>query len=380
MSVSPEGRGAGPLAGLRVLELASLFAAPLMGAMLGDFGADVVKVEPPEGDQLRPRDGNLSGPWTLVSRNKRMITLDAETDDGRDLLHRLTAVADVITLNHPRALLERLACTYEEIAARNARAVVVNTSAFGTTGPYADRTGNGSIAEAFAGLTNLIRDQDGRPMLTPVLFGDHLTAVAGVIGTLASCYWRDACGRGGQYVDLTMYEAVLTVLGPYLLAPNDHPAPQGAREEEASPRSGLRGTFQTADGGWVAATAYSDAQIRRFLATVGVTVGDDAASAEAPDLAGRAATWISTHDRDNVVEALLAARIQVAPVNDGASLAADPQVHHRGSLVNVGPEGSGTLTFLRPTPLLGESPGAIRWANRPLGADQEAVLMEWLGG
>ncbi len=118
----------GPLAGLRVLELASLFAGPLMGAMLGDLGAEVVKVEPPGGDQLRilgARD-NRPGVWTLSSRNKRMVTVDTTTAAGLDVLHRLTAVADIVTLNHPRHRLEALGCTYEDIARRNPRAVVVN--------------------------------------------------------------------------------------------------------------------------------------------------------------------------------------------------------------------------------------------------------------
>jgi formyl-CoA transferase len=346
--------------------------------MLGDLGADVVKVEPPGGDQLRVLAGGQprAGPWTLASRSKRMITLDVATDDGRDVLHRLTAVADVVTLNHPRELLERMGCTYEDIAARNPRAVVVNASAFGTTGPYADRTGNGSIAEAFAGLTDLIRDRHGRPMLTPILFGDHLTAVAGVIGTLAACYWRDAGGGRGQYVDLTMYEAVLAVLGPHVLASG------GGLEDQdraSGSGSGLRGSFPTADGGWVVATAYSDAQVSRLLEAVGVTDSADVPSASPADLARLAAAWISTQDCETVVEALLRARIQVTPVNNAVSLAADPQVQHRGSLVHLGRGELRPVTLPRPTPLLSESPASIRGADRPLGADQEAVLREWLG-
>jgi formyl-CoA transferase len=347
--------------------------------MLGDLGADVVKVEPPGGDQLRVlgRGRGRAGPWELASRNKRMITLDAATDDGRDLLHRLTGVANVVTLNHPRGLLERMGCTYEDIAARNPGAVVINASAFGTTGPYADRNGNGSIAEAFAGLTHLIRDLDGRPMLTPVLFGDHLTAAVGVIGTLAACYWRDARGGHGQYIDLTMYEAVLTVLGPQVLALGDRA--EDGQDTRSGSGAGLRGSFPTADGGWIVATAYSDAQVSRLLEAVGVKGGADPASAEPPDPSRLAAAWISTQDLDTVVEALRGARIQVTPVNDAASLAADPQVQHRGSLVQAGRGESDTLTFPRPAPLLSESPASIRGADRPLGADQQAVLHDWLG-
>ncbi len=369
------------MVGLRVLEIASLFAAPLIGAMLGDLGADVVKVEPPGGDQLRVLGGDSqrAGPWTLQSRNKRMITLDSSTEQGRGLLHRLTAVADVVTFNHTTALLQKMECTYEDIAARNPRAIVVNTTAFGPTGPYAARTGNGSIAEAFAGLTHLLRNDDDDLALTPVLFGDYLTALAGLAGTLAACYWRDAQGGQGQYVDLTMYEAVLALLGPQVLALNGHPGGDAATGASSPKRTGLRGSFQTGDGRWVVATAYSDAQIRRLLEAVGVTMDPDADSRRSPDLASLAARWISTQDRDKVVEALVSARIQVAPVNDLASLGADPQVQHRASLVRVDRTGSGPVSFARPSPTLSASPASIRWADRPVGADQEAVLEDWLG-
>ncbi|HET6873932.1 MAG TPA: CoA transferase [Acidimicrobiales bacterium] len=357
-----------PLAGARVLEVASLFAAPLMGAMLGDLGADVVKVEPAGGDQLRilSADRDRPGPWTYQSRNKRMITLDTGDPEGLGLLHRLTAAADVVTFNHPPSLLEKLGCTYQEVAARNPGAIVVNTSAFGPEGPYADRTGNGSIAEAFGGLTDLNRSGETGPSLTPVLFGDHLTATAGVAGILAALYWRDARGGGGQFIDLTMYEPVLGLLGPQLVG-------LGSDEEKTEPpRSGLRGTFRTGDGRWVVATAYSDAQIRRLLEAVGV-------DAEGPrDLPTLAAQWISTQDRDQVVAALAAARIQVAPVNSLDQVADDPQVRLRDSLVEVEDSSGRRLTFPRPAPRLGTTPATIRWADRPTGADTEAVLAEWL--
>jgi crotonobetainyl-CoA:carnitine CoA-transferase CaiB-like acyl-CoA transferase len=373
--------GPAPLGGLRVLEIASLFAAPLIGAMLGDLGADVVKVEAPGGDQLRVLGGDAQrpGPWTVQSRNKRMITLDSSSEPGRLLLHRLTAVADVITLNHTTDLLGKMGCTYDDIAARNPRAIVVNTTAFGPTGPYAARTGNGSIAEAFAGLTHLLRNDDDDLALTPVLFGDYLTALAGVAGTLAACYWRDARGGRGQYLDLTMYEAVLALLGPQVLALNGYPGGDAPTAEPSPGRTGLRGSFRTGDGSWVVATAYSDAQIHRLLEAVGMTVDPNADSGGAPDLAALAARWISTQDRDKVIEALVAARIQVAPVNDLAGLGADPQVQHRSSLTRVDRTGSGPVSFVRPAPTLSASPASIRWADRPVGADQKAVLEDWLG-
>jgi crotonobetainyl-CoA:carnitine CoA-transferase CaiB-like acyl-CoA transferase len=376
-----QGPGQGPLAGLRVLEVASLFAAPLMGAMLGDLGADVVKVEPPGGDQLRILGGDRRrpGPWMLQSRNKRMITLDPSTTEGLALLHRLTAVADVITLNHTQALLEQMGCTYQEISARNPQAIVVNTTTFGPTGPYAARTGNGSIAEAFAGFTDLLAGRDDSRALTPVLFGDYLTAVAGVAGILAACYWRDAKGGRGQYVDLTMYEAVLALLGPQVMTLNTPSDENDQTPGPATKRTGLRGTFRTGDGRWIVATAYSDAQIRRLLEAVAVPVDPAGDTGGSHDLAALATEWISTQHRDDAIKALVSARIQVAPVNDLESLAADPQVQHRGSLLRVEHSDTGPVSFPRPTPTLTATPASIRWVDRPIGADQAEVLHDWLG-
>src|SRR3984893_8402410 len=151
----------GPLANLRVLELATLNAGPTLGAILGDLGADGVKVAPPSGDELRvlgPPAGGQARPslWTLVARNKRVVTLDYKQPDGQALLGRMTAVADVVVLNQPRPLLERIGCTYEAISARNPRAVVVQVSGWGDTGPYAELGGNGTLGEAFAGLTDTL--------------------------------------------------------------------------------------------------------------------------------------------------------------------------------------------------------------------------------
>jgi len=323
------------------------------------------------------RRGRPSRPdvWTLVTRNKRLVTLDLSQADGIEILHRLTAVADVVLLNHPRALLERLGCTYEAIAARNSRAVVVNTSTFGPTGPYADRPGNGSLAEAFSGLTRLLAGPDGEPGPTPVLFGDYLTALAGTVGTVAACYWRDVRSGTGQNVDLTQFEAVLGLLGPQLIgwAPDDR-APERPRP------GGLRGTFRTADGAWLTVTAYSDAQVSRLLAAVGVSAdATEGGAGTGTDLAALATRWIGAHDRETVTGALLQARIQTAPVNDIGSLLSDPQVRHRGSVVDLDDADLGTLRLARPAPVLGATPGGVRWINRPLGADTGAVYAEWLG-
>jgi crotonobetainyl-CoA:carnitine CoA-transferase CaiB-like acyl-CoA transferase len=209
------------LAGLRVVDLSTLLAAPQVGALLADLGADVVKVEPPAGDPLQAlglQRGGRSVPYRLANRGKRRVVVDPDTDAGRDVLAELTARAGVVVMNQPRALLERWWCTPEQIADRNPAAVVVTVSCYGTSGPWADRPGNGSLAEAFAGLTNLTGDTDGPPMLGSVALGDTLVALAGAFGALAACWHRDAGGGTGQHVDVSMYEPIVALLGPGVVA------------------------------------------------------------------------------------------------------------------------------------------------------------------
>ena len=379
MSTPPDGRGAaGPLAGLRVLELASLYAGPLLAAMLGDLGADVVKVEPPEGEPFRAIVGRDSaagpGVWTLVSRNKRMVVADHRQPEGLDLLRRLTAVADVVVANHPRSVLERMECTYDAIHARNPRAVMVNVSGWGDDGPYADRGGNGTIAEAFAGLTDVVTGGEDRP-LSPALLGDCLTALSGAVGALAACLWRATASGQGQYVEVPMYEAVLRAVAPQVVSWQP-----GRGAERVG--GGLRQVFRTADGRRVVATAYTIAQIERLLDAVGVERPEGAGGppTDAATLGGLVEAWAGRHDLATVLAALEATRIPAAPVNDVEAVLADPHVRARGAVGEVDVARHGTVRMPWPTPRLSATPASVpRFAERALGADTADVCRDWLG-
>src|ERR687898_1316661 len=316
----------GALDGLRVLDISTLFAAPQIAAVLGALGADVVKVEPPQGDPLRAmgaRRGGRSLMWALVARNKRSITLDLDDDVGRDLLHRLIGGADVLVENFPRSTLERWPATYDDLAGRNRRLVMVSVSCYGATGPYRDRSGAGTLAEAFGGLTNMVGEADGPPMLPSVALGDTATAMAGVVGTLAACYSRDARGGGGQYVDVSMYEPILQLLAGTLVAydpTGETPRRTGSRVPGGVPRN----VYRTGDGHWVVVSGTTDAQVARLLPLIGRDSPDDRArfgrSAErlaaADELDGLVADWIGVRDRAEVIKRFLDARIPAAPVND----------------------------------------------------------------
>ena len=383
------------LEGLRVLDLAILFSAPQIAAMLGDLGADVVKLEPP------PREGKLGGDpmrqmgeqrngrsltWGLVSRNKRTITCDPMTDDGRALLQRLIETADVIIENLPRRTLEQWRCTPEQMQTLNPNAIVVSVSCYGASGPYAGRDGNGSLAEAFGGLTTLTGEADGPPMLPSIALGDTLTAIVGMVGTLAACYHRDARGGSGQHVDVSMFEPVLQLLtgavtgwSPGTPSPHRH----GSRVPNGVPRN----VYRTADGSWLVVSGSTDNQVGRLLPILGLDTDEGLAkfakmrdrAQHADELDGLVADWIAAHDRDDVIERFLDARIPVAPVNDLASLAADPHVVARGDLVVLDDDELGPVRMVAPAPRLSATPAEIRWVGPALGAHNDEVYGEWLG-
>jgi crotonobetainyl-CoA:carnitine CoA-transferase CaiB-like acyl-CoA transferase len=376
----------GALAALRVLDLSNLFSGPSIAAILADFGADVVKVEPPDGDPLRFIGAQRAGkslPWAMADRNKRTIIVDPAHGD---VLVRLTDVADVIVVNQPLRLLEQWRCTPEEIAARNPRAVLVWATAYGSTGPYADRPGNGTLGEAFGGLTHMIGEPDGPPVLPSAPLGDMLTAIVGALGALAACYWRDAGGGEGQVVDVSMFEPPLALLSTVVagwLPTEDPPRRTGSRVPGGVPRN----TYQAGDGRWVVLSGTTDAQVARILPIIGLDTDEGRARfahsgprlANGDELDALVAGWIAGHDTAEVLAAFLAARIPITEVNDLATLVADPHVKARGSVVSVPDPDIGDVLMPAPVPRLNRTPATINWTGRGLGADTDAVCHDWLG-
>jgi crotonobetainyl-CoA:carnitine CoA-transferase CaiB-like acyl-CoA transferase len=376
----------GALGALRVLDLSTLFAGPAIAAILADFGADVVKVELPGGDPLRwmgaQRDGH-SVPWALVGRNKRVITVDPARGD---MLRRLTTVSDVVVLNQPRGVLAQWECTPVQIEARNPRAVVVWTTAYGATGPYAERPGNGTLGEAFGGFTHMTGEPDGPPMLPSTPLGDVLTALSGALGALAACYWRDAASGSGQLVDVSMYEPVVALLGTALAAwqPGEEPPTRtGSRVPGGVPRN----IYRTGDGRWVVLSGTTDAQVARILPVIGLDTDDGRARygrsaerlAHGDELDARVAAWIAEHGSGEVLDAFDRARIPITMVNDLATLCSDPHVRERGSVVTVDDGAMGEVLMPAPAPRLSRTPGRIAWTGHPIGADTDAVCRDWLG-
>ena len=249
--------------------------------------------------------GDRTFVWALADRNKRAVCLDFESPPtASTVVQRLTAVADVVVLNQPARVLERWGCTYDEIAARNPGAIVVLVTGFGADGPNADRAGNGTVLEAYGGLTHMTGDADGAPLLSSVPIGDYMGAFFGVSGVLAALYWRDARGGTGQLVDVSIYEAVLQFLGPAMVAwsPGEPaPARTGSRIPVATPRN----VYRTRDARWVVISGPTDAQVLRILELMGADTDETRAkfgraadrNAHNDELDGMVAAWVASTDR-----------------------------------------------------------------------------------
>ncbi len=373
------------LRGLKVLDLAALFPAPLLAAMLGDFGADVVKVEPLRGDGLRrvatsSPDGQSTA-WALAGRNKRSIALDDSQFGDLATLAALTNVADVIIVNQPISKLRHWRCTPEEIATRNPRAIVVSLTAFGTVGPMADVGGNGSIAEAFAGFAELNGSPEGPPTLPSLALGDTLAAISALNGVLAALYWRDALGGSGQFIDATIYEPILaiesTVFASWQPAQSS-PTRNGSQLANAAPRN----VYCTRDDRWIAISATTDAQVARVLQLI--DHHDDQRFARAEQRVGGAAreldrmvaAWVVQRDVDEVEAALMQERIPVARVNSLREVAQHPHVVARRSLSPL-VQGSQSLVPA-PIPWMTVSPPQFQGPAPSLGVDGTDILRDWL--
>ncbi|WP_328496925.1 CoA transferase [Streptomyces sp. NBC_00414] len=384
-TVSPAAAPA-PLEGLRVLDLATLFAGPLAATMLGDFGAEVVKVEHPR----RPDPSRGHGPskdgiglwWKLLGRNKRTMTLDLSTCGGRDTLLRLAASTDVIIENFRPGTLEKWDLGWEELSAVNPRLVLARVTGFGQFGPYSRRPGFGTLAEAMSGFAAITGEPDAPPVLPPFGLADSIAGLATAYAVMTALAARDRTGRG-QVVDMAIIEPILTVLGPQPLW-YDQLGHVQARTGNRSQNNAPRNTYRTADGTWVAVSTSAQSVAERVMCLVGrpelitepwfATGADRARHTDVLDEA--VGTWIARHTRAEVIDAFEKAEAAVAPVQDVRDVMEDPQYAALGSITTVDDPELGPLRMQNVLFRLTDTPGGIRWAGRPHGADTDAVLTE----
>jgi crotonobetainyl-CoA:carnitine CoA-transferase CaiB-like acyl-CoA transferase len=358
----------GPLQGLRVLDTATLYAGPFIATLLADHGADVVKVEPPGGDDYRHQEGRM---WPLLARNKRSVILDLADPAGRDELLDLVGAADVIVLNMPLATLAKRDLEHATLLHRNPDLVIAQVTSFGLDGPDAARPGNGTLAEARAGLTHMTGPPDGAPVLASVPLGDAVTGFAGAFGVLAACYRRMATGQGGVVVDINPLEAMLHAVGPMLTAYRDGQPPPG-RLGSRLLGSVVRNVFPTRDGKWVAISFSTPRHVADGATLVGHDPGGDG------DLDAGVRRWTSEHTADEALAAFVAARLPVSLVQDAAEVVTDPHLAARGSVRRVSTHEAGPVWSPGPAPRVVGS--EAEWARGTPGPGEHAgqVRAEWV--
>jgi len=363
---------------MRVIDLSTVVAGPAATRYLADFGADVIKVERPGGDGVRnmgwrdPGDGTTLW-WKLVNRNKRCIVLDLKDDDDRDVLLGLVDGAQVLVENFRPGTLERLGLGPDVLHERNPRLVVTRVTGFGQDGPYAQRPGFASIAEAMSGYVALSGEPDGQPLLPPVALTDEVTGLAAAFATMVAVH-----SGVGQVVDINLLESISQIMGPllsaFLLTGYEQP-----RLGAGIPYTVPRGTYRSADGVWLAISTSSESVAARVMELIGV--GDDkrfesfAGRVEhREELDSLVAAWVGERSADEVLASFDRAEAAAAPVLTVGQLSADAQVVSRGMVSEVdGVPMQGLLARLSATP------GALRWAGRELDADGPEIRADGWG-
>jgi crotonobetainyl-CoA:carnitine CoA-transferase CaiB-like acyl-CoA transferase len=359
--------------------MATVFAGPGTARHLADFGASVVKVEAPAGDGVRrmgwfPPEGGDSYTWKLVGRGKRCIVLDLKSESGRAAMLRLVDRADVLIENFRPGTLERLGLAPDALLARNPGLVVLRVTGFGQDGPYAQRPGFATMAEAMSGFAAINGEPDGPPLLPPIALTDEVAALAGAFAVMVALRHRDRTGEG-QVIDVNLLESMLQMMSA-LPSAAAHLGYEQPRLGSGIPYTVPRGTYRCSDGEWIAISTSAESVARRVLALMGV--GDDARFAT---FEGRAAhreeideivsKWVGARTAPDVVAAFEAAEAAIAPVYRMGELLADPHVVARDVFITT--DG---VRMQGPTARLARTPAVVRWAGRALGADTDAVLAE----
>lgn len=378
----------GPLEGLKVVDSATIFAGPVLATLLGDFGADVIKVEHPDGDSLRTmgweKDG-VSFWWAFANRNKRGVTIRLSDPRGARILKELVADADVYIENFRPGTLESWGLGWDVLSAINPRLVMVRTTGFGQEGPYSHRPGFGTLAEAMSGFAAINGQPDGPPTLPPFALADGVASMIGAYATMVALFNRDRTGKG-QMIDLAIYEPIFWLLGPQALVYDQLGVVQG-RTGNRAPFTSPRNVYMAKDGRWLALSASAQSIADRTMTIIG-----------RPDLAEK--PWFKDHsgrleNQDEVDEAIgsfIAARTTeevltafeegeaaIAPIYDIADIMKDPQFIERQTIISVEHPTLGPLVMPNVIPTLSDTPGSIRSCGPDLGEHNLEILVDQLG-
>lgn len=389
-AAAPEGATARsqPLAGLKVIDAATLFAGPVAAMLLGDYGADVLKIEHPRGDPARGHGVGGEGHsvlWTQMGRNKRSVTLNIGKPEGTEIFKRLCSDTDIVVENFRPGTLERWGLGYDVLSALNPRLILVRVTGFGQFGPYARRPGFGTLAEAMSGFAAMTGEPDGPPTLPPFGLADGITGFAAAFAAMTAVESRHRSGRG-QVIDIALIEPILTILGAHATAYDKYgtmPKRTGNRSRMNAPRN----TYVTRDGKWLAISTSSTSVAERLMRLVGAEemveqpwFGSASGRYQHIDeIDSCVAAWIRARDADTVIREMEAAEAAVAPIYNIADIMADPQYQALDTITRVHDDIYGDIRMQNVIFRMSEDAGAIRFTGRPLGGDNAAVLGDELG-
>jgi crotonobetainyl-CoA:carnitine CoA-transferase CaiB-like acyl-CoA transferase len=376
----------GPLAGVRVIDAATLFAGPLAATFLGDFGAEVVKVEhPAKPDAARTHGPSKDGVglwWKTLGRNKRTITINLSRPQGADLLLRLATRSDVLIENFRPGTLERWGIGPAELHATNPRLVIARVTAFGQFGPMARQPGFGSIAEAMSGFAAITGEPDGPPTLPPFGLADGIAALATSFAVTAALRTAEATGRG-QVVDVAIIEPIMMMLGAQITT-FDQLGTVQQRLGNRSVNNAPRNVYRTGDDDWVAVSTSSQSIAERVMRLVGrpAVIAEEwfatghGRAQHADELDAAVGAWIAARSTKDVLAAFAESEAAIGPVYDVRGVMTDPQYAAIGTVRTVDDDELGPVRMQNVLFRLSDSPGAIRWAGRPHGADTAEVLAQ----
>jgi crotonobetainyl-CoA:carnitine CoA-transferase CaiB-like acyl-CoA transferase len=377
----------GPLQGVRVIEIGTLIAAPFAARLLGEFGAEVIKIESMgQGDPLRKWRKLHQGTslwWYLQSRNKKSLSLNLKSPEGIDIVKRLAESADVLIENLRPGALEKLGLGWDVLHALNPKLTLVRISGYGQSGPYRDRPGFGAIGEAMGGIRYTTGTPGSPPARVGVSLGDSLASMHAVMGALMSLL-RVKTGQGdGQVVDVSLAESVFNVMES-LVPEYDMLGHVRERSGGALPGIAPSNTYPTADGAYVVIAGNSDPIFKRLMQTIGRAdlaedpefAHNDGRAAQSDMLDGAISAWSSALPIDNVLKALEAAEVPAGRIYNVADIVADPHYQARGMILDADLPGGATVKMPGIVPKLSETPGSVNWQGPALGQHTDSVLGE----
>ncbi|NPC97649.1 CaiB/BaiF CoA-transferase family protein [Nocardioides sp. zg-DK7169] len=378
---------AGPLTGYTVIDASTILAGPLACQILGDFGADVVKIEhPAKVDGMRGHGPAKDGTpiwWKEIARNKRTVGLSLKEPDGAALFLRLAASADVVVENFRPGTLERWGVGPEQLHAVNPGLVIVRITGFGQTGPYASRAGFGTLAESMSGFAHLTGQADGPPTLPAFGLADSIAGIAASSAVSMALLDRERNGGRGQVIDLDLLSPIMTAVGP---GPTvyQQTGVVGTRHGNRSTNNAPRNAYRTSDDHWVAISTSAQAIAERVMVLVGHSevidepwfAAGNTRAEHADELDEMVGSWIGARTRDEVVAAFTEAGAAIAPIYSAKEIVEDPHIRETEMLTEVEDRDFGPLLQHNVMWRMSETPGSIRFTGREHGEDTDAVLGE----